>query len=296
MSLKTIIEFVKNKHEGQVDLAGEPYFNHLSRVANKLQSPFRLEAYLHDIFEDTDATVQELLSLGVHEGTISNVITLTKRKDEDYESYISRIKLNSVASLVKIADLEDNMNICRLKVLTDRDIDRIKKSFQFDYGHRVWSQSLQEEFSCDTELKCRFLHGHRGVVEVSLSSHKLNEGGMVTDFKHLNWFKKFLDEVLDHKTIIDIHDPALHILFPLVESNFLVWEKGGYAVFPDLQDRLLNELYRGIVIVQFVPTSENLSKWLQEIVQEKIRLLDPGITAEITFYETPSSCSHYSSI
>ena len=127
MSLKMIIEFVKNKHEGQVDLAGEPYFNHLSRVANKLQSPFRLEAYLHDIFEDTDATVQELLSLGVHEGTISNVITLTKRKDEDYEGYINRIKLNSVASLVKIADLEDNMNICRLKKLTDKDVERLKK-------------------------------------------------------------------------------------------------------------------------------------------------------------------------
>ena len=127
MSLKMIIEFVKNKHEGQVDLAGEPYFNHLSRVANKLHRPFRLEAYLHDIFEDTDATVQELLSLGVHEGTISNVITLTKRKDEDYEGYINRIKLNSVASLVKIADLEDNMNICRLKELTDKDVERLKK-------------------------------------------------------------------------------------------------------------------------------------------------------------------------
>lgn len=173
---------------------------------------------------------------------------------------------------------------------------KIKKSFQFDYGHRVWSQDLKEEFSCDTELKCRFLHGHRGIVEVSLSSDKLDKGGMVTDFKHLNWFKKFLDEVIDHKTIMDIHDPALDILFPLIKSHDLVWFSGDYATFPTFDDPLLNELYGGIVVVGFVPTSENLSKWLQGVVEEKIKLLDPAISVEITFYETPSSCSHYSPV
>ena len=73
---------------------------------------------------------------------------------------------------------------------------KIKKSFQFEYGHRVWTQSLQKDISCDTELKCRFLHGHHGVEEVTLSSNTLDSAGMVTDFKHLNWFKQFLDTVL----------------------------------------------------------------------------------------------------
>lgn len=127
MSLRIIIEFVKDKHKGQVDLAGEPYFNHLLRVASKLPNPYKSIAYLHDIFEDTDTTVQELLSLGIHEGTISDIITLTRRGGEDYEDYIKRIGLNSVASLIKVADLEDNMNICRLKGLTDKDIERLKK-------------------------------------------------------------------------------------------------------------------------------------------------------------------------
>lgn len=127
LSLRKIIEFVREKHRDQVDLAGEPYFNHLSRVANKLQNPYRPIAYLHDILEDTNTTIQELLDLGIDEEIISNVITLTKGKGENYEDYIRRVKLSSVASLIKKADLEDNMNICRLKELTDKDIERLKK-------------------------------------------------------------------------------------------------------------------------------------------------------------------------
>lgn len=170
----------------------------------------------------------------------------------------------------------------------------ITKSFEFDYGHRVWTQNLKKDFSCDTELKCRFLHGHRGVIKITLSRDHL-ESGMVTDFKHLNWFKKFIDEVLDHKTIIDIHDPALNILFPVIKNLGLVGKLEGYSICPNLEDPLLNEIYGGIVIVDFIPTSENLSAWLYSIVYRKMKQLVPGVEVEVTFFETPSSCSHYRS-
>ncbi len=170
---------------------------------------------------------------------------------------------------------------------------KIKKSFQFDYGHRVWTQNLQKDFSCDTELKCRFLHGHRGVVEITLLSNKLDAAGMVTDFKHLNWFKKFLDEVIDHKTIMDINDPALSILFPLSDQLELISKPEGYSIFPDFTDPLYEEIYGGIVLVNFVPTSENFSCWLQSIVEKKMKVINSEIEVETTFFETPSSSSHY---
>ena len=66
----------------------------------------------------------------------------------------------------------------------------ISKEFDFCYGHRVWSQTLNIDFSLDACLKCRHLHGHQGKVIVYLESNELNNS-MVTDFKHLNWFKKF---------------------------------------------------------------------------------------------------------
>ena len=92
----------------------------------------------------------------------------------------------------------------------------IDKQFDFCYGHRVWNQSLNSEYSVDTCLKCRHLHGHQGKIKVHLSvtldQNNLKERikkGMVTDFKHLNWFKKWVDDVLDHKIILDVNDPII---------------------------------------------------------------------------------------
>ena len=85
---------------------------------------------------------------------------------------------------------------------------KIDKQFSFCYGHRVWSQQLEVEY-CergDANTKCRHLHGHEGLVHVFLEATNL-ERGMVTDFKHLGWLKNFLDDVIDHKFIIDMNDP-----------------------------------------------------------------------------------------
>ncbi len=94
----------------------------------------------------------------------------------------------------------------------------IAKQFDFCYGHRVWSQTLDVEFSMDSCLACRHLHGHQGRLMVYLSSDKL-ENGMVTDFHHLNWFKHFLDSTLDHKFIIDINDPLFQLFFLIMQTR-----------------------------------------------------------------------------
>ena len=49
----------------------------------------------------------------------------------------------------------------------------ISKEFDFCYGHRVWSQSLNVEFSLDSCLMCRHLHGHQGKAIVYLKSDTL---------------------------------------------------------------------------------------------------------------------------
>ncbi|RLD76977.1 MAG: hypothetical protein DRJ15_14400 [Bacteroidetes bacterium] len=82
----------------------------------------------------------------------------------------------------------------------------ISKTFSFDFGHRVFSQTLNTEFSIDGLCACRFMHGHTGTVGVYLEGGELTKG-MVTDFKHLNWFKKFVDDYLDHKFILSLNDP-----------------------------------------------------------------------------------------
>ena len=104
---------------------------------------------------------------------------------------------------------------------------KISKEFDFCYGHRVWSQTLNTEFSLDGCLKCRHLHGHQGKILVYLEASELNNG-MVTDFKHLNWFKQFLDDTLDHKFILDINDPLFSTLLPHIDKIDLIKFDEGY--------------------------------------------------------------------
>ena len=94
----------------------------------------------------------------------------------------------------------------------------IDKQFEFEYGHRVWTQTLDERFSLDNRCICRHLHGHHAIVKLHLAAKELTDG-MVTDFKHLNCFKQFLDDVLDHRFIIDENDP-LFLLDSAIINDF----------------------------------------------------------------------------
>lgn len=171
---------------------------------------------------------------------------------------------------------------------------QISKEFDFCYGHRVWSQELNIDFSLDECLMCRHLHGHQGKIIIHLQSNHLTNG-MVTDFKHLNWFKKFVDDVIDHKFIIDINDPLFSTLLPhYKDKNNFHSMKENYKI-PDLshiknEERHIKELYEGYIIVDFVPTSENLSSWLLQIVREKMLQINIEVS-HLEYYETPKSRS-----
>lgn len=171
---------------------------------------------------------------------------------------------------------------------------QISKQFDFCYGHRVWSQELNTEFSLDDCLMCRHLHGHQGKVLVHMESDKL-ENGMVTDFKHLNWFKKFLDDTIDHKFIIDINDPLFPTLLPHYKNKENLTSMSENYKVPDLtivknEDLHIQEMYEGFIIVEFVPTSENLSAWLLEIVQKKMAQINIKVS-HLEYFETPKSRS-----
>lgn len=176
---------------------------------------------------------------------------------------------------------------------------KIAKEFDFCYGHRVWSQELNCDFSLDSCLKCRHLHGHQGKLIIYLEAEKL-EKGMVTDFKHLNWVKKFIDDVLDHKFIMDLNDPIIDHEVPIMralrDADSLEKYPEGYYLIPNPTSWDLNpavgEKYEGLVFVDFVPTSENLSKWIFDIVQEKMRKINIAVS-RVQFYETPKSQSNY---
>jgi 6-pyruvoyltetrahydropterin/6-carboxytetrahydropterin synthase len=168
----------------------------------------------------------------------------------------------------------------------------ISKIFEFDYGHRVWTQKLNPEYSLDNKCVCRHLHGHRGVVEIVLEGD-VQQNGMVTDFKHLNWFKKWLDDSLDHKFIIDANDPLFSSLVPNVNAFGLIDQTYFKNVNTEaVKDDNLLEWLESFCIVDFVPTSENVCKWLFSVVSPKMQKIGIKVKA-IKFKETPKSLCVY---
>jgi 6-pyruvoyltetrahydropterin/6-carboxytetrahydropterin synthase len=172
----------------------------------------------------------------------------------------------------------------------------IDKTFEFCYGHRVWTQKLNGEYAADLKCACRHLHGHEGKLQVYLTGDGLDSTGMVTDFRHLEWLKKWINENIDHQFIIDRHDPLYN---QIVGDRKLVTVTvpnteyfAGYKI--DLTDLEPNtpeyEYYEGFFVVEFVPTSENLSSWIAELVQTKMQPLNVRVH-HIDWWETPKSRS-----
>lgn len=182
----------------------------------------------------------------------------------------------------------------------------IDKTFEFCYGHRVWSQTLLPEYANDLKCACRHLHGHEAKVQVYLEAPSLQHG-MVTDFRHLEWLKRWLNEWVDHKFIMDKNDPLRSVLFPLskntvekallVESGDTSIEVGAIIEFQTdsgapANSNLMQELYGGLLLVDFVPTSENLARWLAYMVEFKMSPLGV-VTRQVDWWETPKSRSSF---
>lgn len=117
-----------NAHGKQLDRNGQPYIGHCFRVMSAGQTlEEKIVGVLHDILEDTKMSIIDLSAEGFSEHVIDAVHTLTKLENEDYDHYIGRVERNDLAIRVKLNDLTDNMDLRRLKFLTDDDVARMRK-------------------------------------------------------------------------------------------------------------------------------------------------------------------------
>ena len=87
-----------------------PYIEHVNSVVEKVTSDDeKIVAYLHDVVEDSEITVDDLADVGFSPNITEAVSLLTKTKTTDYDSYIQGIKSNPLARAVKIADMTSNL-------------------------------------------------------------------------------------------------------------------------------------------------------------------------------------------
>src|SRR5918911_3075057 len=132
-TVEDAIAIAARAHRGQRDKAGAPYLLHPLRMMLRMNSEAAMmAAVLHDVVEDTDWTLERLRREGFPEEVLEAVDCLTHRDGESYEEFVERVRTNPVARQVKIADLEDNMNIRRMSRLAAKDLERLEKY------HRAW--------------------------------------------------------------------------------------------------------------------------------------------------------------
>lgn len=122
------------KHAGQRDKAGSAYFQHPVRVAMRCRTDEeKIVALLHDTIEDTDVTPEYLLAEGFPQTIVDGILSVTKRDGESYEDFVARAKQNPLGRVVKLHDLEDNLDIFRLTVL---DADMAARYNKYLAAHR----------------------------------------------------------------------------------------------------------------------------------------------------------------
>ncbi len=127
-TLEDAIMLAVISHQGQKEKNGSPYILHPIRVMGRVRTETeKMVAILHDVVEDTGVTLEDLREKGFPSEVIAGVDAVSRRPSESYEAFIERLKPNPIARRVKIADIEDNMDIRRLDVLNERDLERSKR-------------------------------------------------------------------------------------------------------------------------------------------------------------------------
>lgn len=127
-TLEDAIALAVKAHRGQTDKNGQPYILHPLRVMLRLETEEeKIVGILHDVVEDTDVTVEELRATGYSEEILAALDCVTKREGEAYEDFVRRSASNLLAKRVKLADLEDNMDIKRLSEVRPKDVDRLNR-------------------------------------------------------------------------------------------------------------------------------------------------------------------------
>ena len=127
-TLADAMSMATEAHKGQYDRSGVAYILHPLRIMHHMNTRTeQIVGVLHDIIEDTPITLKVLQEKGYSQEVIDALDHLTRQDGEKYDDFIKRCRKNPIALKVKIADLEDNMDIRRLDKVTESDLDRLNR-------------------------------------------------------------------------------------------------------------------------------------------------------------------------
>lgn len=134
------------------------------------------------------------------------------------------------------------------------------RRIEFDSAHRILNH----------ESKCKMLHGHRYALEATFIASELDNLGRVIDFGVIKEILgKWIDENLDHNTILSIKDK-------------------------NLGDRISAITSQKIYYMQNNPTAENIANHIFQDICPKLFENSDVKCISIKLYETPNCYSDVS--
>jgi len=138
--LTTAIKIASTAFEKDYDKGNTPYIMHLLYVMHKVKhlgETAMICAILHDLIEDKESSgynFEYLKIQGFSEEVILILQLLTHRPQTSYMDYIKALSVHPIATAIKLADLEHNTKVSRLKGLRKKDFDRLEKySIAYQY-------------------------------------------------------------------------------------------------------------------------------------------------------------------
>ena len=115
-------------HKDQLDKSGMPYVYHPFHVAEQMETEETVAvALLHDVVEDTDYTLEDLKAMGFPDSLTEALALMTHDDSVPYLDYVAKLKGNSIARAVKLADLRHNSDISRLDKVDEKALERVEK-------------------------------------------------------------------------------------------------------------------------------------------------------------------------
>lgn len=141
----------------------------------------------------------------------------------------------------------------------------ITKEIHFHMGHRIPNH----------KSKCRNIHGHTyrlivGVDDKIIETKGQSDEGMVIDYSDLK------------QIIIDN-------IYMIVDHGFMIYKKDEFA---NIFSTLLLIHDQKIIFVDFIPTAENIAKWIYLILEQK--LIERNIKIKfVELFETPTSSTKF---
>ncbi len=130
--IEKCVFLVQRLFANKTDKAGEAYIYHLYRVAQKgLNNNLKAAALLHDVFEDTKITAEDLRYINIPEDIITIVSLLTVDKSLPYSTNINLLikSANMDAIRIKYDDMTDNYNVQRLAKLDEQTAQRLQNKY-----------------------------------------------------------------------------------------------------------------------------------------------------------------------